>query len=165
MPAEILYISLLVLAGLLGVAGIVGCIFPYPGHLCLLGAAGCVSYAHPEREDTLWVWIALIVLTVAGVLIDNVTSYFGAKKFGASKASLYCCLAGVFIGSFFFPLGLILGPLIGAFVGEFLITKRGVKQASKSAIGGLLGFLIGVMGKLFIAGIMLVLILELGGLY
>ncbi len=165
MPPELLHTSLLVLAGLLGLAGIAGCVFPYPGHLCLLAAAGCVSYANPGREDALWVWVALSILTIVGVLVDNVTSYFGAKKFGASKAALYCCLVGIFVGSFFFPLGLILGPLIGAFVGEFLITKRGVKQASKSAIGGLLGYLIGVMSKLFIAGIMLVLILALGGYY
>ncbi len=162
MPPEILYYTLLTLAALLGLAGIIGCILPYPGHLCLLGAAACVSYAYPERENSVWTWIILGVLTVVGLLIDNVMSYFGAKKFGASKASLYCCLIGVLIGSFFFPFGLLLGPLIGAFVGEFFISRTGAKQATLSAVGGLLGFLAGVASKLFIASIMLVCIIQIG---
>ncbi len=154
-----------ILAGLLALAGIVGCILPYPGHLCLLASACCVSYAQPESEDPLWIWIVLIILAIVGSLIDNVAGYFGAKKFGASKPALYCCLLGAIIGAFFFPFGLILGPLLGAFIGDFWIAKREFPQACRSAMGGFIGFILGVMGKLFIAAIMVGIILHFAGLY
>ncbi len=162
---DFLNIVLYTFAVLLSLAGVVGCILPYPGHLCILAAAYCATYTQPEQENSIWIWVILYILTILGSLVDNVAGYFGAKKFGASKPALYCCLIGAVIGAFFFPFGLILGPLIGAFIGDFLIAKRKFPTACRSAMGGLIGFILGVVNKLFIAGIMMVIVVYLTGVF
>lgn len=145
-------IGLYTLSFILLAVGVVGCIMPYPGHLFVLAA--CAVVPSQGQHYPWWLWLILGVLCVAGFLADNVTTYLGCKKQGASTAAILCSLLGLFIGAFFFPIGLILGPFLGALGAEYLIAKRNLKEGAKVGLGATLGLLAGMLAKLAITGLM-----------
>ena len=67
-------------------------------------------------------------------------------------------LLGAVIGIFFGIAGLFVGPVIGAVTGEFIAGKRMI-DAGRAGWGSLLGNLGAVMGKLFIALVMITIFL------
>lgn len=144
-----------VLAALLMAAGALGCVLPYPG--TLLGLVGCICWALAGGEPypPAWVWVALSLLALLGSFVDNLFALMGAKRFGSSRAATWCSVLGLFVGSFYFPVGIILGPFLGAFLAELLISRRNVGASTYSGIGALLGSLMGMVAKLLILGIML----------
>ena len=102
-------------------------------------------------------WLALAVLaflTVLSLVIDFLLSVGGARKMGASRSALLGATAGMVVGLFFGPLGLILGPFIGAFAGEYL-AGRDISQAGKAGLGTWLGLLGGIAVKLALCVAML----------
>lgn len=150
-------IALYALSGILLLIGYVGCILPYPGHLFIL--VGCAAVpCSAEQSFPWWMWLSLIILAIVGMLSDNVTTYLGCKKRGASRAALWCSLLGLFLGAFFMPVGLILGPFIGAFAAEYIIAKSGLHGSTQVGIGATMGLLAGMLAKLIIASIMVTLV-------
>jgi uncharacterized protein YqgC (DUF456 family) len=132
---------LIILSGILMVAGIIGCILPvlpgpplsYTGLLLLQ-----LSSKHPFTAQFL---ILYAILTVLVTVLDFVIPVYCTKRFKGSKYGVIGCAVGLILGVFFFPpLGIIIGPVIGAFIGELLMNKASDK-AIKSAIGSFLGFL------------------------
>lgn len=148
-------IALYSLSGALMIIGYVGCVLPYPGHLFILAA--CATLPSQGASFPGWLWGVLILLSIGGMLADNVTTYLGCKKRGASRGASWGSLLGLFIGAFFMPIGLILGPFIGAFTAEYIIAKRDLKGSAKVGIGATLGLIAGMLVKLIIASIMLTL--------
>ena len=144
-----------IIATLLFIIGIVGCIIPYPGHLFIL--LGCItaSVGQPELHHSWVFWLVMLFLMLAGALIDNLFIALGAKKFGCSNAAIWGSLAGAIIGCLFFPFGLLIGPFLGAFLVEYFYMKRELKHSSKASLGALLGFFAGVLAKLIIATVMI----------
>lgn len=96
-----------------------------------------------------WGWLtALLVLTVAGALADNVAAVVGARRAGASAWGVAGAALGMLAG---LPLGipgLILGPAVGAFVFEF-VRNPDLRRAGLAGLGGLGGFLLGVVARSF----------------
>ncbi|NGP87245.1 DUF456 domain-containing protein [Fodinibius halophilus] len=144
---------LILLAGLLIVAGFIGALLPVvPGppisYLGLLVLQ--LTSAHPFSLQFFIIW-GLIVFVL--MVLDNVIPAYGAKKFGGSPYGIWGCIIGMVIGIFFSPIGLIVGPLVGAFAGE-LIGGQTSDQAMRSAVGSFLGFMASTVLKLIASGMM-----------
>jgi uncharacterized protein YqgC (DUF456 family) len=138
---------LLILAVILMVIGIIGCLVPVlPGPpISYLG----LILLHITRfgQFSTNVLISLAIVTIVVTIIDYVVPLWGTKKFGGSKYGIRGAAVGLVIGLFLGPVGIIIGPFIGAIVGE-LIFKDDIGYALKAGLGSLLGFLTGVGLKL-----------------
>ncbi len=148
----------LVSLGLFGL-GIAGCIIPIvPGHLMIL--LGCISasFISPVQEHSVgWItWTTLSLLCIFGMLGDNLCTYWGAKRFGSTKAGLWGSLVGLLIGGFFFPIGILVGPFIGAVIFEIGFEKRELTKSMNSGLGAVLGTFAGFFFKLTVALVMIV---------
>ena len=138
---------LLILAIILLLLGIIGCLAPVlPGPpLSYLGLFLLHLTKFADFSNPLLIILAAIVVVVS--ILDYVVPVWGTKKFGGSKYGTRGATVGLIIGLFLGPPGIIIGPFIGAFVGE-LIFKDDMKYAIKAGFGSLLGFLTGVGLKL-----------------
>ena len=138
---------LLILAVILIIVGIIGCLAPVlPGPP--LSYAGLVLLHLSKFADfsnTLLIILAAVVVVVS--ILDYIVPVWGTKRFGGSKYGTRGATVGLIIGLFLGPVGIIIGPFIGAVVGE-LIFKDDMKYAIKAGFGSLLGFLTGVGLKL-----------------
>lgn len=142
-------ITFTILAFLLSVAGIAGCIIPalpgvvlsYAGLLC----AYFTSYSSLSAT-AIWVWLAV---TVAVSVADYFLPAWMTRRFGGSRAGAIGATVGVFAGFFLFPpLGIILGPFFGAVLGELLHDKRDPGKALLVGFGSFLSFVVGTGLKL-----------------
>ena len=101
------------------------------------------------------------VVTVMVLLLDYLAGAAGARKFGASRAGMWCSVLGAIVGLIFFNIpGLILGPFVGAVVGE-LAVGRSLDDAFRSGWGAFLGFVAGGIFKFFMALLMIAVFLVL----
>jgi hypothetical protein len=96
----------------------------------------------------------LVLLTLTAYTLDFLSGYFGARYFGATKWGMFGALLGALIGIFFGIVGLFVGPVIGAVAGEFIAGKRMV-DSGRAGWGSLLGNIGAMIGKLFIALVMI----------
>lgn len=102
-------------------------------------------------------------LTASGVfaglvlVFDFLSSWWGAKKFGATWRGGLGALIGAIVGPIAFSplggifgmlLGLLVGPIVGAIIGE-LLGGNDWKQSSRAGWGTLLGALAATLVKLF----------------
>jgi uncharacterized protein YqgC (DUF456 family) len=138
---------LLVLAIVMMIAGIAGCLLPVlPGPpLSFLGLVVLhfTRFADISRN----LFIVLGIVTILVTIIDYVVPIWGTRHFGGSKYGMRGATVGLIIGLFLGPAGIIIGPFVGAVVGE-LIYKDEIRYALKAGFGSLLGFLTGVGLKL-----------------
>ena len=143
------------LAIVLMAVGLIGTVLPVvPGTVIILAAA-LIHQIMLGTEKSLGWWniAALVLLTLLSYAVEFAGSYFGAKRFGATKWGAFGAMLGAIVGLFFpFP-GLIIGPIVGAVVGELLAGKRLV-SAGRAGWGTLLGNLAGMLGKLTIGLVM-----------
>lgn len=128
------------LAFLVMALGLAGAVLPgLPGlPLIFLAALGHKLLL----PDILSWWLVLWLggIAVAGVGVDFLAGWAGARMFGATKWGIYGALLGLLLGIPFSIPGMILGPVAGAVVAEMAVAKRTWKQASKSGIGAGVGF-------------------------
>jgi len=91
--------------------------------------------------------------------VDFLATYWGAKRFGASRWGVIGAFVGLLLGIFgLLPalpfggplLGAIIGPLVGAIVGEFLYRKD-FKVALKAGLGIFVGNVVGQLVQLVLA--------------
>ena len=142
-------ILLIVLAILLLIGGIAGCILPVlPGSP--LAYAGLLLLHLTDRihfsTTQLVVWlIVVIVLQV----VDYITPLLGNKYSGGTSFGNRGCVAGTLLGLFFMPWGIVLGPFIGAVAGEML-GGSDFPHAIRPGIGTLFGFLVGTLLKVIV---------------
>lgn len=137
----------------------------------LLILLGCVFVFLPGLPGTLIAWLAPLVyfifadgeklpasinagtLAVSGILaagtivFDFFSSWWGAKKFGATWRGGIGALVGAIVGAVVFSpiafpvgslLGLLVGPLVGAFAGEIL-GGNDWRRSARAGWGTLLG--------------------------
>lgn len=117
-----------------------------------------VVYSFYDDWSTFPVWYVLIVGFVAGfgMVIDNLASALGAKKFGVSKQGFWGALAGGVLGGLIFQIiGLIIGAIIGTVVME-LYQQRTLHQSLTAATGVLVGTAAG-MALQFALGLVIVI--------
>jgi len=138
---------LLVLAIIMMIAGIAGCLLPVlPGPpLSFLGLV-VLHFTH-LADISRSLFIILGIVTILVTVIDYVVPIWGTRHFGGSKYGMRGATVGLIIGLFLGPAGIIIGPFVGAVVGE-LIYKDEIRYALKAGFGSLLGFLTGVGLKL-----------------
>jgi len=137
---------------LLMAIGLIGSVLPiFPGttlilaaavlHRCMLGPAKSIGW---------WSVAALVVLTLASYALDFAGSWYGARRFGATRWGVAGAVAGALVGLFFGLPGFLIGPIIGTLAGEIIGGKRLV-AAGRAGWGALLGNLAGMLAKLLIA--------------
>jgi uncharacterized protein YqgC (DUF456 family) len=140
--------------------GLLGTVVPVlPGSVIILGAAVAHRLLVPPEKTVSWFVIALMVLlTAATYAIDFAASYFGAKRFGATKWGSFGAIVGAIVGLFFGLPGLLIGPVVGVIAFEFF-RGRQLIAAGKAGWGTLLGNIGGMLLKLVIAIAMIVIFL------
>lgn len=153
-------ILLALLALVLALAGIVGCIVPViPG--VVLGYAGlvcawCASWSQLSAA-ALWMWLAV---TVVVTLADYFLPGWMTRRFGGSRAGAIGATIGIFAGLLFVPWGIVVGPFVGAVVGELLHDRSDSGRAFRVGFGSFLAFIVGTGLKLAAAIAMFVLIVA-----
>ncbi len=141
-------------------AGLLGTILPvFPGTTVILFAAVLHRIMLGPAKSIGWSTIgALVLLALISYALDFASSYWGARRFGASKWGMLGAAAGAIIGIFFGIIGLFIGPVIGAIAGEFVAGKKMI-AAGRAGWGSLVGTLGGMIAKLIIALAMIIIFL------
>ena len=142
-------ILIMVLAIILMVDGIAGCVLPilpgaplaYAG-LLLLHFTGLAHFSTAQ----LIVWLIVVVVLQ---VVDYITPLLGSKYSGGTSFGNRGCVAGTLLGLFFMPWGIILGPFLGAVAGE-MMGGSDFPHAVRAGIGTLIGFLLGTLLKVIV---------------
>ena len=133
--------------------GIAGCILPVlPGpFLSFLGLLLLAVLKHFSPPLTPTLIIVMAVIAAAVTAGDYLIPLWGARRYGTSKWGIWGSVAGMAIGLFFPPFGMLLGALIGAMAVEWFVQKERGK-ALKAGWGVLVGTLLGAALRLGVAG-------------
>ena len=145
-------IFLAIVACLLCLAGVVGCVIPgLPGPP--LAYAGLLLTALSRFGECsarcLVVWG---VATVAVTAIDYLLPIWITRRLGGSRYAAWGTAAGIVVGLFFLPWGMVLGPFCGALLGELIHDGRDNARAFRVAMGSFLSFALGTGAKLVVSG-------------
>ncbi|NIO05411.1 MAG: DUF456 family protein [Proteobacteria bacterium] len=151
-----LMISLVILGILVSLIGLAGCILPaVPGPPLSFTALIILSFARGWEPFSLSFLIVMGILTACVTLLDYVVPAAGAKRYGASRLSVWGSIIGMLIGLLFFPpWGMIIGALLGVLTGELVVGRRG-KEAFRASWGVVVGNLVAIGLKLALSGVML----------
>jgi hypothetical protein len=136
---------------ILWLVGLVGTFVPVmPATLIILGGALLHELLLRFSEIPRGVWIWLVLLTVLVLVVDNLASVIGAKRYGAGSAGIWGSVIGGIAGLFILPpIGLFVLPFVGAFAAE-IITGKTTDGALRAAWGTVVGMLGGMVGKFLI---------------
>lgn len=140
---------------LISLAGLVSLIFGLPGNFIILGASILYGWYGGFDEITVKTIIILIVLAVAGELIEFLLGILGSKKYESSNraivGSIIFGIIGAIMGApFFFGIGAVVGAFAGAFAGAIIVElSQGKKmdEALKSGWGAFIGRVAGTISK------------------
>lgn len=149
-------------------------IFMLPGNWIIVVLASAYVYFLPAQYDPRVSWgivIVIIVLAIAGEIIEFLAGAMGTRKKGGSRKSALLSILGGFVGSILgamagipIPIlgnliGAVGGGAIGAFAGAY-IGESGRLEHERIEIGkdALKGRLLGTAGKLAVGAVMLVVI-------
>ena len=152
-------ILLLVIAFILMLIGIIGCIVPgLPG--TPIAYAGLWIAQITERVDFSWQFLLVWgIVTVVISALDYIVPAWGTKRYGGTKWGVWGSTIGVFVGLFAGPWGVILGPLAGAVIGE-LLGGKAAQEALRAGWGSFIGILFGTILKLIACGLMLTALIQ-----
>lgn len=152
---EIVLFSVSLLIMLMGMSGIVIPIVPSIP-LVWLGAFVFALCTHFEKISGMLL-VVFALLTIFSIVLENLGSVYGAKKFGATRWGIIGSLIGTCVGFYLSgPIGLILGHIIGTVIFE-LIGGKDYRGALKSGLGNFVGFLGGSIIKFFIGLAMIII--------
>ena len=144
----------LIIAGslcmILGIAGSILPVLPGPP-LSFLGLILIHLTTKIDFSSKFLITWGIIAILVS--ILDYVIPIWGTKFFGGSKYGIWGSMAGLLMGLFFPPVGLIIGPFIGAVAGEIIAGNK--DNALKAGLGSFVGFLAGTVVKLLVSLIML----------
>ncbi|MEE9418558.1 MAG: DUF456 domain-containing protein [Desulfatiglandaceae bacterium] len=154
-------VLLIILGLLLALAGVFGCIFPViPGPPLGYLALIILSWAKDWEPFSSTFLIIMAGLTILVSISDYLIPAISAKRYGASRLSLWVSIAGMVIGLFLFPpWGMVIGAFLGAFAGELLAGRRG-KSALRVSWGVFVGNMLSTGLKLALSGVMLFLYIR-----
>lgn len=152
---------LFVLAGILLLAGIIGCFVPFlPGPplcyvaLLMVHMTGQVQFS----SNFLLIWAVVVIVTV---LLEYLMPIWGTKKFGGTSAGRWGAAIGLAFGIILIPpLGALGGILLGAFIGELTQNTGQPGVAIKAAFGAVVGFLLSVFLQITVCLVMSFYILK-----
>ena len=142
-------ILIMVLAIILMVGGIAGCVLPIlPGAPLAYAGLLLLHFTGLAHFSTAQIIVWLIVVVVLQV-VDYITPLLGSKYSGGTSFGNRGCVAGTLLGLFFMPWGIILGPFLGAVAGE-MMGGSDFPHAVRAGIGTLIGFLLGTLLKVIV---------------
>ena len=139
----------MVLAFLLLVVSIVGCVLPMLPGVPLAYAGILLLHLTDKVHFTTSQLVIWLIIVVVLQIIDYITPLLGSKYSGGTSFGNRGCIAGTLLGMFFMPWGVIVGPFIGAVAGE-MMGGQNLSHAIRSGIGTLLGFLFGTLLKVIV---------------
>ncbi len=147
---ETIWITIGILFILAGIIGSFLPVIPGPplGYIGLLLLQLTDNYGFSIMFLVIWGLIVVVVVT-----LENILPAIGTQQSGGTRYGIWGCLAGVVVGLFFPPFGIVFGPLIGAFAGE-LIAGQKSDAAMRSAIGSFIGFFVGTLLKVIVSVMM-----------
>ncbi|MEW5785929.1 MAG: DUF456 domain-containing protein [Bacillota bacterium] len=149
-------IAALIIACLFFLVGVLGSILPVlPGAPLIWLGMLIYAFAVGFNELNTLFFIIQGALALAVIGADYLATAMGSRRFGGSKAALWGAMLGLFVGLFFFPIGLIAGPFLGAVLAD-LIFSRKIEQAVRSGLGASLGFWLGIPVKLALEAAMII---------
>ena len=142
----------IIIAVLLAIVGLIGCILPaLPGLPFNYIALLIIQYYHKPFSSTFLIVTAVIVAVV--MVLDYFLPAWTAKKFGATKQGIWGSIIGMIAGIIFTPIGMLLGMFAGAVIGDMMAGKE-TKDAFKSGIATFFGTLFSIGLKLICAGVL-----------
>ncbi len=158
---EILLLALSVAGVLLGVLGLPGNFIPV--------VAALIAVIAGNGESFTWGWFTVFLLIAAsGEVVDQLTGFMGAKKYGSSRAGMAGAVIGGFAGAVLGTAVLpVTGSIAGVFIGcfaltfafEYLFSRRTAAESGKAGIGAVLGKSVAIAYK-FIAGFILLILMS-----
>ncbi len=134
------------------------------GNWIILGAVAIMWAVSRADYFSITCLVILLLMAIAGELIEFVSASFGATKFGGSKKSALAVMGGCIIGGIVgTPILPIIGTLIGACLGafaaamayEYLVLQREAAHAAWVGLGAVIGKALGLIAKLLIGLAML----------
>jgi len=151
-----------IIAAVLGIAGLLGCVVPVLPGPPLSWAGILVLYLWgPDNVFTTRFLLIWLVVTIIVTVLDYVVPSYFTRVTGGSKAAGRGSLVGLFVGLIFFPpFGMIAGAFLGALLAEIFVNGKDLKQSFKPALGSFLGFLCGTFMKVVVSGMMLFYIVK-----
>ncbi len=133
-------------------AGLAGCIVPgLPGPPLNYISLIFLQWAFKPFTVTFLVVWAVVVIVIT--ILDYMLPIWTAKKFGATRQGIIGSIAGMILGFFFTPIGMIAGLIAGAIIGD-LIAGQQLHKAVGSGAATAFGTLLTIGIKLIISGIM-----------
>lgn len=152
-------IFLLIVAGLLMLIGIIGCIVPgLPG--TPIAYLGLWIAQATEQVDFSWQFLLVWgIVTIIVSVLDYLVPAWGTKRYGGTKYGVWGSTIGVFVGLFVGPWGVIFGPLVGAVIGE-LLGGKAAQEALRAGWGSFVGILFGTVIKLICCGLMTIELIQ-----
>ena len=146
-------VALVIVAIILVITGIVGCIVPaLPGVPLSYLALVLLRFSDKGDKVSNTLLIVYGVLTAVVTVLDYVIPALGTKRFGGSKWGVWGSTIGLLVGLFMGPLGIVIGPFVGAVVFELLGGKPS-REAIRAGWGTFVGLLSGTIIKLIICGL------------
>lgn len=141
-------IGFLVLAAVLLIIGIIGCVVPMLPGPPLAWAGLLLAFFSSYTEYGLITLLITGTIAVVVTVLDTFLPALMTKKTNGSKAASRGATIGIIVGLFMGPFGVILGPFCGALIGELIHNSEDFSKALKVAWGSFLGFLCGTGLKL-----------------
>ena len=153
----VLTIFIIALGLIIAIIGLIGCILPVlPGPPLSFLALIVLSMVKNWEPFSTTFLIIMAVLTILVTILDYVMPAAGAKKYGASKLSVWGSILGMFLGLFVFPpWGMLIGAFVGALLGE-IVTGKGGQNALRAGWGVFVGNIFGVGLKMALSATILV---------
>lgn len=142
-------------------AGIIGCIVPVlPGPPVAYIALLLVSWAGGWEVYSLWVLLVMAAAAIGAAVLDSVLPVLTSRRSGAGKAGIWGSVAGMLVGTLFFPpFGTVIGAFAGALAGELVVRREGGTPL-KAAFGVFTGTLLATVIKLSVSGVTAVLFVR-----
>lgn len=143
---------LIALSFLFCLAGIAGCIVPgLPGPPLNYVALWMLQWAFkPFSLTFLIIWAAVVIIIT---VLDYMLPVWTARKFGATRQGILGSLAGMILGIFITPVGMIAGLIAGAIIGDLIAGQR-LQKAVGSGAATAFGTLLTIGIKLIVSAIM-----------
>jgi len=149
--------------------GIVSIPFGFPGTIIILAAVFVYALStHFAAGIGVTFFVILCVLTLVAETADNWLSAIGARRYGASRGSIWLSFIGGVAGAVLIggPMSIVLGPLGpigGGFVGAFGIVvahewyrRKDLNEALRAGWGTVLGRMAGMILKVVISVAMII---------
>lgn len=153
-----------IIAIILGLAGLAGCILPavpgpplsWAGLLVLYFYGGTLCNAGQMSTALL---LTMLGITIAVSILDYVIPAKMTRFTGGTEHASRGALAGLLIGIVFTPIGMILGSFLGALAAEAHYTGKPLAKCLPAAFGTFIGTILGTGLKLIASVVMFVYII------